>query len=53
MLVLGCSAVLLASKSRAAILADLAIRGIAISFSTLARVASVASVVAFLCSTQV
>jgi hypothetical protein len=39
MLVLGCSATLAVSKFRSAILADLAIRGFAISFSMLTRVA--------------
>lgn len=48
MVVLGRSAMRLVSRFRCVILADLAMRGLAISFLTLARVASLASLLVFL-----
>jgi hypothetical protein len=49
---LGCSEIRPVSRLSSAILADLAIRGFAISFRTLARVAFPGSFLAFLCSTH-
>jgi len=49
MVVLGCSGIRAVSCFSSAILADLAMRGFAISFVTLARVASSGCVFLFLC----
>ena len=50
MVVLGCSEILAVSRFSSVILADLAIRGVAISFLTLARIALPDSLLLFLCS---
>jgi hypothetical protein len=49
-LTLGCSRIRAASRFSSAILADLAMRGLAISFSTLARVALPAIFLVLLCN---
>jgi len=49
MVTLGCSGILVVSRFSSAILADLAMRGFAISFVTLVRVALSGSFLAFLC----
>jgi hypothetical protein len=50
MLALGCSGIRAESRVSSAICADLAMRGFAISFLTLARVALSSSFLVFLCS---
>jgi len=50
MVVLGCSEIRIVSRFSSVILADLAIRGFAISCLTLARIALAGSLLLFLCS---
>ena len=50
MVVLGCSEIRAASRFSSVILADLAVRGFAISFLTLARIALSDSLLLFLCN---
>ena len=50
MVVLGCSGIRAVSRFSSVILADRAMRGFAISFLTLARMALPGSFLAFLCS---
>ena len=52
MVVLGCSGIRALSKFSSVILADLAMRGFAISFLTLARVTLTCSFLRFLCTTH-